>query len=331
VVAVQTRKLCAGGPAISALGLGCMPMSEFYGPADERESLSTIHRALDLGIDHLDTADIYGMGDNERLIGRAIARRRDSVVLATKIGIVRDRDGAFHGINGRPDYVTKACDASLRRLDADRIDLLYLHRADPGVPIEETVGAMAELVSKGKVRFLGLSEVSAATLVRAASVHPIAALQSEYSVWSRDPEDGALAACRELGVTFVAYSPLGRGFLTGRIRSCGDLADDDWRRANPRFAPESLAANLEILKRVEAIAKRKKCTPAQFALAWVLSAGDPVVAIPGTRRRTHLEENVGALAVEILPEDRSEIDETVPRSAVAGDRYTPESMRFVER
>jgi aryl-alcohol dehydrogenase-like predicted oxidoreductase len=309
-----------------------MGMSEFYGAGDEAESIATIHRALELGIDFLDTADVYGPYKNEELVGRAIRDRRARVVLATKFGIVRDPSNAMaRGISGKPDYVRKSCEGSLRRLGVDHIDLYYQHRVDPTVPIEETVGAMAELVKQGKVRFLGLSEAGAATLRRAAKVHPIAALQSEYSLWSRDPEDGVLAACRELGIGLVAYSPLGRGFLTGQIRRFEDLAPDDYRRHSPRFQGENFAKNLELVRRVEAIAREKGCTPGQLALAWVLAQGHDVVPIPGTKRRAYLEENAAASAVKLGPADLAHLDEAAPRGVAAGERYPAAMMASVNR
>jgi aryl-alcohol dehydrogenase-like predicted oxidoreductase len=327
---METRTLGRSGLAVSALGLGCMGMSEFYGPRDDAESLATIERALDLGVTFLDTADVYGPFRNEELVGRAIRARRGEVVLATKFGIVRDpADPTKRGISGRPEYVRECCEASLRRLGVDAIDLYYQHRVDPAVPIEETVGAMAELVRGGKVRHLGLSEAGAETLRRASRVHPIAALQSEYSLWSRDPEDGVLAACRELGIGFVAYSPLGRGFLTGQIRRFEDLAADDYRRFSPRFQGENFGKNLELVARVEALAKEKECSPAQLALAWVLAQGEDVVPIPGTKRRARLEENVGSLDVLLTDVDLARIDEVAPRGAAAGERYPAEYMRLL--
>jgi aryl-alcohol dehydrogenase-like predicted oxidoreductase len=305
---------------VSPLGLGCMGMSEFYGTTDEGEAIATIHRALELGITFLDTADMYGRGANEELVGKAIRGRRDDVVLATKFGNVRNDDGT-RSVRGDPAYVRQACEASLRRLGVDHVDLYYQHRVDFGTPIEETVGAMAGLVDAGKVRFLGLSEASPETLRRAHAVHPVSALQTEYSLWTRDAEDGPLPACRELGVGFVAYSPLGRGFLTGRIRSPEDLEEDDFRRRNPRFQGENFQRNLDLVARVEEIAARKGCTPAQLALAWVLARGDDVVPIPGTKRRRYLEDNAGAVDVELTEDDLARIEEAFPRGATAGERY----------
>jgi aryl-alcohol dehydrogenase-like predicted oxidoreductase len=299
-----------------------MGMSEFYGEGDEQESIATVHLALDAGIDLLDTADVYGPHKNEVLVGQAIAERRDEVVLATKFGIVRDPENpAARGVNGRPEYVHQCCDASLRRLNIDHIDLYYQHRVDPQVPIEETVGAMAELVEAGKVRFLGLSEASAATIRRAHAVHPISAVQSEYSLWSRDPEDEVLPALRELGIGLVAYSPLGRGFLTGAITSPQDLAEDDFRRHNPRFQGENFQRNLDLVERVKELASEHNCTPGQLALAWVLHQGDDIVPIPGTKRRRYLEENIEAVDIKLSPEDLARIDEAAPMGAAAGDRY----------
>ena len=299
-----------------------MGMSEFYGSTDDAESVATIHRALDLGVNFLDTSDIYGPHTNERLVGEAIADRRDEVVLATKFGIVRDpNDPSVRGVNGRPDYVFKACDASLRRLNLDHIDLYYQHRVDPDVPIEETVGAMAELVAAGKVRFLGLSEAAPETIRRAQGVHPISALQTEYSLWSRDPEAEILPTLRELGIGFVAYSPLGRGFLTGQITSPDDFAPDDFRRNNPRFQGENFRRNLQLVERVRQIAREKDCTPGQLALAWVLAQGEDIVPIPGTKRRKYLEENVAATEVELTADELAAIDDAAPVGAAVGDRY----------
>jgi len=328
---VKTRRLGKSGLEVSALGLGCMGMSEFYGGADEGESLATIHRALELGVSFLDTADMYGPFKNEELVGRAIKGRRDEVVLATKFGNVRGEDGSFLGINGRPEYVRRACEASLRRLGVETIDLYYQHRVDPNTPIEETVGEMARLAEEGKVRHLGLSEAAGETIRRAHSVHPIAALQTEYSLWSRDPEDGLLAICRELGIGFVAYSPLGRGFLTGQIKKFDDLAEDDYRRNNPRFQGENFDRNLELVRSIEEIAAAKGCLPAQLALAWVLAQGEDVVPIPGTKRRQYLEENVGALGVEITAAELRRIDEVAPKGAAAGTRYPEAHMSVVNR
>jgi aryl-alcohol dehydrogenase-like predicted oxidoreductase len=328
---ISRRTLGRDGLSVSTLGLGCMGMSEFYGGRDDNESIATIQRALDLGVTLLDTADMYGVGHNEELVGRAIRGRRTQVVLATKFGNVRGEDGSRLGINGRPEYVARACDASLRRLAVETIDLYYQHRIDPNTPIEDTVGAMARLVQQGKVRYLGLSEAAPETLRRAHAVHPIAALQTEYSLWSRDPEDEILATCRALGVGFVAYSPLGRGFLTGRIRRVEDLASDDFRRQSPRFQGENFQRNLDLVTRVQAVAKEKGCTPAQLALAWLLAQGDDIVPIPGTKRRRYLEENIGALHVRLTPADLSRIDEVVPRGVTAGDRYAAEGMSTVNR
>ncbi|HET6765275.1 MAG TPA: aldo/keto reductase [Longimicrobiaceae bacterium] len=329
------RELGRSGLRVSAMGLGCMGMSEFYGTdrdRDEAESIATIHRALELGVDFLDTADMYGPFTNEELVGRAIRGRRDRVVLATKFGIVRNaEDPTQRGISGRPEYVRKACEGSLKRLGTDHVDLYYQHRVDPQVPIEETVGAMARLVEEGKVRHLGLSEAGAETIRRAVREHPIAALQTEYSLWSRDPEEELLAVCRELGVGFVAYSPLGRGFLTGQIRTPDDLAPDDFRRGSPRFQGENFQKNLDLVARVEEVARDRGCTPAQLALAWVMAQGPDVVPIPGTKRRKYLGENAAAAFVELGEDDLARIDEVAPRGAAAGARYPEAAMRSVGR
>jgi aryl-alcohol dehydrogenase-like predicted oxidoreductase len=317
---METRRLGTQGLEVSALGLGCMGMSEFYGTTDEGEAIATIHRALELGIDFLDTADMYGSGANEQLVGKAITDRRDRVVLATKFGNVRNDDGSRE-VRGDPDYVRQACEASLRRLGLDHVDLYYQHRVDFRVPIEETVGAMAELVEAGKARFLGLSEASPETIRRAHAVHPISALQSEYSLWTRDPEDGPLATCRELGIGFVAYSPLGRGFLTGQIRSPDELEEGDFRRNNPRFRGDNFQRNLDLVARVEEIAAAKGCTPGQVALAWVLSRGDDVVPIPGTKRVRYLEENAAAADVELTADELAGLEQAFPHGAAAGERY----------
>jgi aryl-alcohol dehydrogenase-like predicted oxidoreductase len=329
---VDQRNLGSEGLVVSELGLGCMGMSEFYGTGDEEESVTTIHRAIELGITFLDTADMYGPFTNEKLVGKAIADRRDEVVLATKFGNVRGEDGSFLGVSGKPDYVREACDASLSRLGVDHIDLYYQHRVDPETPIEETVGAMKELVEAGKVRYLGLSEAGAETIRKAHAVHPISALQSEYSLFTRDVEDEILPTVRELGIGFVPYSPLGRGFLTGRWRSLEDMPEDDTRSARfPRFAEENFKKNLELADRVREVADGKGITPGQLALAWLLEQGDDIVPIPGTKRREYLEENAGAAGVTLTEDDLASIEEAMPRGSAAGERYSEEQMRAVGR
>jgi aryl-alcohol dehydrogenase-like predicted oxidoreductase len=318
---MRTRKLGGQGLEVSELGLGCMGMSEFYGPRDDAESIATIHRALELGVDFFDTADMYGPFVNEELVGRALRGRRDRVRIATKFGVVRGEDGSWRGISGSPEYVTACIEASLRRLGTDYVDLYYQHRVDPNVPIEETVGAMAELVHTGKVRFIGLSEAGAATIRRAHAVHPITALQTEYSLWSREPEDELLPLVRELGIGFVAYSPLGRGFLSGEIKSPSDFGPDDRRAMFPRFQGDNFAKNLALVRRVQELAASRGCTPSELALAWVLARGDEIVPIPGTRRRSHLEQNIAAASVALTPQDLARIEEVAPRGAAIGERY----------
>ena len=328
---MKQRKLGRNGPMVSVMGLGCMGMSDFYGHRDDQESIATIHRALDLGVNLLDTADVYGPFTNEELVGRAIRGRRDQVFLATKFGIVRGADPNVRGVNGRPEYVRAACEASLRRLGVDVIDLYYQHRVDLDTPIEDTVGAMADLVREGKVRFLGLSEAGPKTIRRAHAAHPITALQTEYSLWSRDPEDEVLPTCRELGIGFVAYSPLGRGFLTGQIKRFEDLAADDYRRHMPRFQGDNFQRNIELVRRIEAIAAEKRCRPSQLALAWVLAQGEDIVPIFGTKRRAYLEENLAALNVELTARDLKRISEVAPHGVAAGARFSEAMMGLVNR
>jgi aryl-alcohol dehydrogenase-like predicted oxidoreductase len=324
---MEQRRLGMEGLTVPALGLGCMGMSDFYAGRDDAESVATIHRALDLGITFLDTADVYGPSTNEELVGRAIKGRRDEVVLATKFGNVRGPDGSWRGVNGRPEYVREACAASLKRLGVDYFDLYQQHRVDRAVPIEETVGAMAELVREGKVRYLGLSEAGPAAIRRAHAVHPISSLQTEYSLWTRDVEPEILPTCRELGIGFIAYSPLGRGFLTGRFQLLEDLAADDYRRHHPRFQAENFEKNLELVRRIEEIAREKRCTPAQLALAWLLARGPDIVPIPGTKKRKYLEENVGALGIALSEEDVRRIEDAAPPGVAAGLRYPEQALR----
>jgi len=328
---MQLRSLGRSGLRVSALGLGCMGMSEFYGSADETESIAVIHRAIDLGITFFDTADVYGSGHNEELLGRALRAHRNEVIIATKFGNVRDASGAFVGVNGRPEYVRAACEASLRRLGVETIDLYYQHRVDPHTPIEDTVDAMADLVRQGKVRYLGLSEASSQTIRRAHAVFPITALQTEYSLWTRDPEEEIFPTLRELGIGFVAYSPLGRGFLTGRYKTIHDLPPDDWRRTNPRFQGENFQKNLKLAEELKAIAQEKHCTPSQLALAWVLAQGDDIVPIPGTKRLAYLEENVKAAEIRLSQHDLDRIAKAFPPGAACGERYPAMAMAAVNR
>ena len=328
---MKTRSVGRSGLTVSALGLGCMSMSEFYGPGDDAESIATIHRAIELGVTFFDTADVYGPFKNEELVGRAIKGKRDKLVIATKFGIVRDpANPKARGVNGKPDYIRKSCEGSLKRLGTDYIDLYYQHRVDPSTPIEETVEGLAELVKEGKIRHIGLSEASAKTIRRAAKVHAITALQTEYSLWSRDPEDEILATCRDLGINFVAYSPLGRGFLTGQIKRFEDLAPDDFRRGVDRFQGENFQMNVDLEAKVEEIAKQKGCTAPQLALAWVLAQGDDIIPIPGTRRRARLEENLKALDVQLTAADLKQMEETFPRGIAAGQRYSEQMMKLID-
>jgi aryl-alcohol dehydrogenase-like predicted oxidoreductase len=328
---MEQRRLGTQGLVVSEIGLGCMGMSEFYGPGDEAESIATIHRAIELGVTLLDTADVYGPFTNEELVGRAIRGKRERVQIATKFGIVRTGDPAYRGVNGRPEYVRQSCEGSLKRLGIDVIDLYYQHRVDPATPIEDTVGAMARLVEEGKIRFIGLSEAAPATVRRGNAVHPISAVQNEYSLWTRDPEDELLPTCRELGIGFVAYSPLGRGFLTGAIRRFEDFAADDFRRNSPRFQGENFQKNLALVDKIRELAAAKGVTPAQLALRWVLDRSKDIVPIPGTKRRSYLDEDLGALNVTLTEADKAALEAISPRGAVAGARYNEQGMRAIGR